>query len=869
MCIALEIKVVDTSTMEAFKHPLIWDTYILRPVDGGLVKALFKLQAIKGIQCVIERFLATVDKTKVLFRDHVSKWIQNYIEDEKDLLRAIPMFTTLEGSGNKKSHFVSIKTCSLANNEKLPIKCSEILLHLSDESSRATATGLGVRTTSVPRLLVDIYLPAVSSGYYDKRDLQILMIYICKNLKKFLHIDIQSAAQLIELVKNINFIARADGRLVRPVDLYDEGEVVVQKLFAGYDVFSCDDFAKPRYAESLRQFGLKNVESIASYDVLQLAQKISASDVNDNSECQRSEALIELLNKRILLLNHNMPGEGLLRDILLQLNWVKTIAIRPDQYPMGLAYAGENTKFTSPNRIMASKFSKLIGSVHPTVQIQGIANLAKTFGWDLVPKVQDIAQHVLNVADCYNSQQKLGTQSILHEVYRFLNDKSCLVGDFLSKVGNSSWIWNGDGIAQTSQTVMRACTVDLRPYFFSLPGDLWQFSKLWECCGLKMRGNLVDALLLIKTAHDSPTVGVKADVQHDLPLTVNILNEIIKDKDKQNYIDSVVIPIQDRNGLLQMKPISECVYCDKEWYQHGFDEKDLDVDYNLIHELIPLKTAKRLGVSSLVSRSIGAEELDIGYGQSESLKTRLNALLRDYNDGLAVLKELIQNADDAGAKEIHFVYDERQNSHARTILLDKDLQGPALWTYNDAVFTEKDFESIVKLSGASKEFITDKVGRFGLGFNVVYNLTDVPMFISSTAIAIFDPHTRHLGQLINSAKPGIRLNLKTHKQKIQRVSDQFKPFNGLFECDLTEQSTMTSFKGTLFRFPLRTPEQANCSDIIKKSYDKSEMMKLLLLLSQGGHQLLLFTQNVVKISVSHLANNAVPPTEIVFYRKKR
>ncbi len=42
----------------------------------------------------------------------------------------------------------------------------------------------------------------------------------------------------------------------------------------------------------------------------------------------------------------------------------------------------------------------------------------------------------------------------------------------------------------------------------------------------------------------------------------------------------------------------------------------------------------------------------LDYGQHEPLTRRLRAILQDYTDGLAVFKELIQNADDAAATEV-------------------------------------------------------------------------------------------------------------------------------------------------------------------------------------------------------------------------
>jgi len=42
--------------------------------------------------------------------------------------------------------------------------------------------------------------------------------------------------------------------------------------------------------------------------------------------------------------------------------------------------------------------------------------------------------------------------------------------------------------------------------------------------------------------------------------------------------------------------------------------------------------------------------------------------------------------------QVRFLYDERENEDARTCLIDegmKECQGPALWVYNDAVFTDE------------------------------------------------------------------------------------------------------------------------------------------------------------------------------------
>ena len=276
-----------------------------------------------------------------------------------------------------------------------------------------------------------------------------------------------------------------------------------------------------------------------------------------------------------------------------------------------------------------------------------------------------------------------------------------------------------------------------------------------------------------------------------------------------------------------------------------------------------------------MSRMLDAEELDFSFGQTDSLTHRLNVLLQEYTDGFAVPKELVQNADDAGATEVRILYDERQNREARTCLLDegmKECQGPAIWAYNNAVFTDEDFENITKLCGATKECQTDKIGRFGLGFNAVYNLTDVPSFVSRNNIAIFDPHTTHLGKSIkNKARPGIKIDMKKHRKRLRRLGNQFQPYNDVFGCDLRAESTHESYNATLFRFPLRTRSQAVKSEICQRHYDDKEVKLLLHKMMKGAESLVMFTQNVIDISIYHIPSTAADPSDMreIFSVSKR
>ena len=98
------------------------------------------------------------------------------------------------------------------------------------------------------------------------------------------------------------------------------------------------------------------------------------------------------------------------------------------------------------------------------------------------------------------------------------------------------------------------------------------------------------------------------------------------------------------------------------------------------------------------------------------------------------LQEIIQNADDAGASTVHFYLDNRQ--HGTQSLIEPALarfQGPALLAYNDAVFTDKDWQSIQDMQQSVKTEDPFKVGKFGIGFNSVYHITgECSLFITNS-----------------------------------------------------------------------------------------------------------------------------------------
>ena len=93
-----------------------------------------------------------------------------------------------------------------------------------------------------------------------------------------------------------------------------------------------------------------------------------------------------------------------------------------------------------------------------------------------------------------------------------------------------------------------------------------------------------------------------------------------------------------------------------------------------------------------------------------SRKTQIS----NYSDSIHFVYEILQNADDYGAKEVFFKLSEKE-----------------LWIEHDGEpFTEKNVEAITYFGRSTSEEDLVKTGRFGVGFKSVFAFTATPIIIS-------------------------------------------------------------------------------------------------------------------------------------------
>ena len=178
-------------------------------------------------------------------------------------------------------------------------------------------------------------------------------------------------------------------------------------------------------------------------------------------------------------------------------------------------------------------------------------------------------------------------------------------------------------------------------------------------------------------------------------------------------------------------------------------------------------------------------------------------------------------------------------------------QGASLLVHNDSVFRESDFESISRIGDSVKRTQVGKTGRFGVGFNSVYHLTDMPGFVSGRHVVFFDPHCAFLPN-VSASNPGKRIDF-VKNDVLAAHPDQFEPFRA-FGCDMRAE-----YRGTTFRFPLRTPEQASLSKLSKASYDANGVRALLAEFAKEAALDALFLKNVEVVDVLEWAPGDAEP----------
>ena len=829
--------------------------------------------------------------------------LRNPSDDEVVTLMAMPVFETLDGSFTSVQSggsFTGIKRDIAPPRLNLPteilIPNSQEIISASDDDSYQIFRRLPVKILSMSEFLVDKVFPYVDSGeIYNRKQVSELMTWVLQRLP-VLSSDNRSFPDQLKALK---FVPVSDGSFKAPCDLYDPEDETLQRLLEGEPTaFPAEEFAKTHVLSILRVFlSLRKRHALKADDILFIAKQLDK--VSEEVGVRRGKALLQFLNESSFLLDHEISGDETaaapqtkttLAQALLTLKWLPVCRKTPTKYPASMPWFAGPRMLYSPLEMQDMQMANLVGSVMPTLDGVVEQRLRKALGWMSPPPILKVIRQ-LEVASLSWEDRTLKSseiellkfQTMVKDIYDYLAHEITVqdASQFLKETSFPPWVWHGTGFSKPSCVAFSTdChELDLRPYCYIIPDDFAQpkYAKLFKMSGVKdkfQEEQVLDVLYMIRDNHlvDEES---EENTKRDLRLARDILNHVTRSGKplSPNLRRKVLIPTQTSDGRLRLQRSDECSFCDTGWLKRVNTTPGIARRTSIVHDSISTHTAELLGTPPL-SRQLALAET-VGFEQTgphEPVTTRLKNILKEHKDDVGVFKELIQNADDAGATEVKFLIDWRRNPTEQLLSPGMaEAQGPALWVYNNSVFTDSDFVNINKLAGATKAEETENIGRFGLGFCSVYNLTDIPSFISREYIVLFDPQTKHLENLIKDrSRPGIRLNLKSNPMAITAFRDQFLPYEKIFGCQFDDSKGSFYYDGTLFRLPLRTMRQAGSSEISSKYYDTASVGSLIDAFERNSSKLLLFLKNVRKVSFYEIkASTKDPSTPHVLFEVEK
>ncbi|KAL3881101.1 hypothetical protein ACJMK2_027563 [Sinanodonta woodiana] len=867
ICEALEyLSITVLSSLPPFIPYEYVQAYIGQPTQASVLNIFTSIQKSGKLEC-IEHFNRNASESsrkellEYLGKSQISEWNEHC----RQFVWKLQIFQEGDSFHGKTS-------MRLASAADIGIQCPAggfpvqfpCRLITAESSGANLASLIGLERASMQDL-VQKTLKAIQKGSYSPEDVTTFMMYLVDNISLY-----KKCTEIINIAKSISFLRNSALKLCKPDELFDPWDENLKILFYNEDRFPIDAaIMQSNRRQALIDLGLRLKQNIRASDLLETAKVLDSSSqgkVEANVLCKKAKEFMETLNVSDYLFQE-INGIPLACHIEnLKCIYHKTSSV--NGYPTVLKWYGQATVLSKPTDIRSIEYSGSVGSAMSLIDCENLPTLADYFKWRTSPPAYNVYAHLQHLTEQHDEptlfRLVLDTYTELNKLYSSYRTEM--------KKPNFQCIWHGEGFTFPRNVyINKSVDLNLKPYLYRLPAELSHYQGLfeWMGCHTNLAANvLLDIQWKMNEKYQSISKGIYTlnEVNHDRQLIIRIL-EILKEHANELTDEEsckLLFPVQtDDDFLLILKSSKECVCSlDETWLcDAGYSEED---GLFHVHKDVSMTTAQQLGVKSLSQNLVSDAEGFEEWGQEEPLTRRIHNLLDEgYTDGFSFPKEIIQNADDACATEVCFLYDERENHDAMKRLLDvgmAECQGPALWAYNNAEFSPEDLKNLTQLSGATKANDTTKIGKFGLGFCSVYNLTDVPSLVTGYDIVIFDPHKTHLGKALPGPRPGLRINLASQKNRklLQRLDHQFKPYQNIFGCTLRADA-QNPYKGTLFRFPFRSTSK---SEIKSHPYLEKDRIDLLKKLIEYGGNILLFTQNVLKVKLFHLPKDCMDPSKM-------
>lgn len=574
--------VIDTPPDYIRGHMMAERDYLFAPTYMGMLRAVQRLCETIGREKIEERILEEMTALeRRRLRELFAKISPHELHDEyHDILTHLPLFETLEGSGNRPSHFVSAAEVSLAAPaERTSIPLSQELLDVSPADSQTLAHLLSIRRLEPAQLLTEVVFCDIENGFHDATSVRRIMVYVIRNYHRF----VESDAEFQQTLRSLAFIDR-NGTLMPADRFYDPADDLLRRMFVLQDNFPPAPYTDAASLSVLRDLGLRSMADVDAADIRGAALCV-AQLAGDKASADKSAAILDYIQRYPDQLSADSGNDVTLGQALAGIPWARRATNRPKFYPSLMSWYSDSQPFFKPAEMVPRSLASAVGSVKPVAVADVLEPVQKAFGWDQPTPVGDVIDHLANTITSYGGRDKALYAEIVRSIYAELSRVEDLteVYDALGERGIDSWIWHGDGFASADRVVfVPPSFMDLRPFVYGVPGEMLPFSDLLVGAGVTQTAQLADVMLKVREKHGSLGAAslphqVGVEMKRDLHICVSVLNELKSqilagccESDLEMLHSRLCLPVQTEDrAVLKMAPLADCTYCDEEWLRQG------------------------------------------------------------------------------------------------------------------------------------------------------------------------------------------------------------------------------------------------------------------------------------------------------------
>ena len=703
------------------------------------------------------------------------------------------------------------------------------ILHAFEECGLEKA--INARGYSKRRFFREVFFPNLLILPANLRDVLILHALDDKS-KEFY--DLLRLHPCVPSSPNGNFL-NTPSALVHP---YGQAASLFSPEDGRFPYGTQESYVNPQRLTKLVQLGM-SWNDLSWSELSKRAESIQKlNSVSSKEALTRITALLSFMDKK--LIRQEKPASKILTR-LLNTKFLPILQ-KPREFP--LPWKGEELVenlqvLLAPNEAFLEQQKYLVCCTEPLIgvsvpkELRSLLNLDKK-GITLDQVVQQLTAAVSVKVDLLNTSEYKELRLLCTTLYSCLQNSLARYSDKITACLRGVSFILVDGRFLSANQVAFTLPVHCSPYLFQITHELaFSFTPLLRAAGVKNKFDEQDYISSLRKIKER--VGEQPLDEQNLQVATHLAKLLGETLDPTKTIrqwEMVYLP--DSKGL--MRPVSDLCIRDCPWLP---DEEGV----NFVNDDISWPTSRKLGVKTRKQEALRTHVCGIPFGQREKLASRLKRILTGYPCEKEILKELLQNADDAQATEVWFIKDPRHHPDERVFEdIWKPLQGPALCVYNNKPFRNEDIEGIRNLGEGSKGDDPNKTGQYGVGFNAVYHLTDVPSFMTKVedigeVLCVFDPNCRYVPNA-TPQEPGMLFKDLKHLRK---------RFPDVFPCYLENHFQIEN--GTMFRFPLRTRKMSVVSQISKRAVTLEILDTMLDDLKKELFEVLLFINNVKKITI--------------------